>query len=93
MISIPITQAQIQLSALVAIVGDSQQRIAITRGGSPRAVLLAPEDLASLEETIAELSDPQSSEELREARTAIEHGALTPIDHISLSRGVAPDSG
>ncbi len=35
------------------------QRVVVTRKGRPAAVLLSPDDLESLEETLAVLSDPE----------------------------------
>jgi antitoxin YefM len=45
------------LSELVAQVGTHHERVTVTVHGRPAAVLVAIEDLESLEETIAVLSD------------------------------------
>lgn len=45
------------LSELVARVSSQHERFTVTVHGQPAAVLLAPDDLDSLEETIALLSD------------------------------------
>ena len=42
-----------QLSAFVEAVATTHERVVITRNGEPAAVLISPEDLESLEETIA----------------------------------------
>ena len=47
-----------RLSAFVDSVDGTHERIVITRNGEPAAVLISPEDLKSLEESIALLSDP-----------------------------------
>ena len=47
-----------RLSAFVDSVAGTHERIVITRNGEPAAVLISPEDLKSLEESIALLSDP-----------------------------------
>lgn len=46
------------LSELVGRVSSQHERVTVTVHGKPSAVLIAPEDLESLEETIAILSDP-----------------------------------
>jgi antitoxin YefM len=63
-----------QLSAFVDSVHGTHERVVITRNGEPAAVLISPDDLQSLEETIAILSDPQAMAEINEARAAIERG-------------------
>lgn len=46
-----------RLSELVAQVGAHHDRVTVTVNGRPAAVLIAVEDLESLEETIAVLAD------------------------------------
>ena len=84
MITASLTSVKAQLSSFVDDVEGTHERVVITRNGSPAAVLLAPEDLESLEETIAILSDPDAMLELMEARTVIEKGDLTPLDGVML---------
>src|SRR5450759_5190960 len=56
-----------RLSAFVDSVHDTHERVTITRNGEPAAVLISPDDLESLEETIAILSDPQAMADIRES--------------------------
>ena len=42
----------------------------VTRNGKPAAVILSPEDLAQMQETIDVLSDPQALADIREADAA-----------------------
>ena len=63
--------AKARLSAFVDSVEVTHERIVITRNGVPAAVLISPEDLESLEETIALLSDPETMAEIDEARSGI----------------------
>ncbi|MCW2566905.1 MAG: prevent-host-death protein [Mycobacterium sp.] len=56
-----------QLSSYVARVHDQHERIMITRNGEPAAILMSPDDLESLEETLAILGDPQTMAALAEA--------------------------
>jgi len=52
-----LAEVKAHLSELVARVGAQHDRITVTVHGRPTAVLVAVEDLESLEETIAILSD------------------------------------
>ena len=52
------------LSELVGRVHAQHERITVTVHGQPSAVLIATEDLESLEETIAVLSDPATMQRL-----------------------------
>jgi prevent-host-death family protein len=56
-----------RFSELVDRVAREQDRVTVTRKGRPAAVLVSPEDLASLEETLAVLSDPQLMDQVRES--------------------------
>lgn len=53
----PLAETKAHLLELVARVGDQHERITVTVHGRPTAVLPAVDDLESLEETIAVLSD------------------------------------
>ncbi len=57
--SLSVAAVRAQLSELVGRVSGQHERITITVDGKPSAMLLAPEDLDALEETIAILSDPE----------------------------------
>jgi antitoxin YefM len=71
-----------QLSAFVESVHGTHERVVITRNGEPAAVLISPDDLESLEETIALLSDPEAMAEINEAREAIAQGDLVDMSKI-----------
>ena len=71
-----------QLSAFVESVHGTHERVVITRNGEPAAVLISTDDLESLEETIAILSDPEAMAEIGEARKAIAAGDLVDISKI-----------
>lgn len=75
-----------QLSAVVDSVSRTHERVVITRNGEPAAVLIAPEDLESLEETIALLSDPKAMAELHEAQAAIARGDVVEATQIWIDR-------
>jgi len=75
-----------QLSAFVESVHGTHERVVITRNGEPAAVLISPDDLESLEETIAILSDPEAMAEIAEARAAIASGDLVGIADIKMRK-------
>ncbi len=79
-----LAEVKARLSAFVDSVESTHERIVITRNGRPAAVLVSPEDLESLEETIAILSDPEAMKEIAEAQTAISHRDFVTIDQIAL---------
>jgi len=84
MVTASLAAVKARLSAYVDDVEGTHVRVVITRNGSPAAVLVAPEDLESLEETIAVLSDPDAMAELMDARAAVAKGMLTPIEDVVL---------
>lgn len=63
-----------RFSELVDRVARQQDRVVVTRNGEPAAVLVSPEDLESLEETLAVLSDPVLVRQIRESEDAGEEG-------------------
>lgn len=62
------------LSELVARVAEQHERITVTVHGRPAAVLVAVDDLESLEETIAILSDAAALRALSEADAELARG-------------------
>jgi prevent-host-death family protein len=62
------------LSEYVDRVEREHERIVLTRNGRAAAVLISPEDLAQLEETIDVLRDPQALADIREADAAYARG-------------------
>lgn len=62
--SISLAEAKAHLSDVVSRVSGQHERVTVTVHGRPSAVLIAPEDLASLEETLAILSDPETMRRL-----------------------------
>ena len=65
---VPFTEAKAHLSELVDRVVRERDRIVVTRNGRPAAVLLSPDDLESLEETVEILRDDELMASLRKSR-------------------------
>jgi len=62
------------LSEIIDRVEKHHERMIVTRRGRDAAVILSVEDLRSLEETIAVLSDPATVGRLQEADAALASG-------------------
>ena len=63
-----------RFSEFVERVNRHHERIVITLNGTLAAVLLSPEDLASLEETLAILADPGALEAIAQAEREVAEG-------------------
>ena len=63
-----------RFSEVVDRVERQQDRVVVTRNGKPAAVLISPDDLASLEETVAVMSDRALARQIRESEKAITAG-------------------
>jgi antitoxin YefM len=72
--AIPFTEAKAHLSELVDRVAREQDRIVVTRNGRPVAVLISPDELQGLEETLDLLSDDEARASLRRAQAEDESG-------------------
>lgn len=62
------------LSEIIDRVEKHHERVTVTRRGREAAVILSVEDMRSLEETIAVLSDPAAMRRLQEADEALASG-------------------
>ncbi len=62
------------LSEIVDRVERHHERVVITRNGHDVAVLISPEDLAELEETLSVLNDPEALRDIREGDAAYAEG-------------------
>jgi antitoxin YefM len=72
--TLPLSHVKAHLSELADRVEGQHDRIVVTRKGRPAAVLVSPEDLESLEETLAVLSDPKLMEQIRESEAEHRRG-------------------
>lgn len=70
----PLRDVRDHLSEVVDRVETQHERVTITRNGRAAAVLISPEDLAELEETLSVLSDPDALADIREADQAYANG-------------------
>lgn len=76
------------LSEMVDRVEHHHERLVVTRNGRPAAVLISPDDLAQLEETIDVLSDSEALADIREADAAYGRGdVVRGVDTVRGLRG------
>ena len=66
--TLPLAEVKAKLSEMVDRVEQQHDRITVTRNGRPAAVLVSPDDLASLEDTLDLLSNPRAIAEIAKAR-------------------------
>lgn len=78
----PLSEAKDKLSALVDGVQATHEAVVITRHGRPAAVLISPDDLDSLQETLAWLSDPDHASEMAEAEADAAAGTMLSLDKV-----------
>jgi antitoxin YefM len=71
-----------KFSEMVDRVEHTHDRIVVTRNGRPAAVLISPDELASLEDTLELLSDPGAMRELAESRRAYNDGDFLTGDQL-----------
>jgi prevent-host-death family protein len=71
---LPFTEARNRLSDLLDEVERTHERIEITRHGRAVAILISPDDLASIEETLDVLASGELMRQLAESRSAVAAG-------------------
>lgn len=71
---LPLSEAKARLSEIADEVGRTHERVHITKNGREYVVLLAAEDLDSIEATLELLSDPAAQERIARSREEIARG-------------------
>ena len=86
---LPLADVKNRLSEVVEKVASQHDRVTITRNGRPVAVLVSPDDLESLEETLSILSDSKELAELRKGLVQLEAGDFVSVEDLKadLRRG------
>jgi antitoxin YefM len=85
--TMPLSEVRSQMSSVVERVATTHDRVTITRNGRPAAVLISPDDLEALEETLDILSDPVAMQGLRDAEAAVAAGDV--VDEAGLREMIA----
>jgi prevent-host-death family protein len=79
---LPLAEIKKRLSEIVDGVEDRHDRVVLTRHGRPAAVIISPDELESLEETLELLSDPKAMREIRKGEAAVEAGEVVTADEL-----------
>jgi antitoxin YefM len=77
--TLPFSEVKAHLSEVADRVEREHDRIVVTRNGRPSFVLLSPDDLATLEESLEILQDDELMESLRTSRRQAATGDTVPL--------------
>jgi prevent-host-death family protein len=81
--TLPFSEVKAHLSELADRVEGQHDRILVTRNGRPSFVLLSPDDLESLEESLDILRGGELMESLRQSRREASEGERLRLrDHV-----------
>ena len=81
--TLPFSEVKAHLSELADRVERQHDRILVTRNGRPSFVLLSPDDLESLEETLDIVKDKELMVSLRQSRQEAAEGKRLQLgDHV-----------
>ena len=86
--ALPLADVKNRLSEVVDRVARQHDRVTITRNGRPAAVLMSPDDLETLEETLAVLSDPKELAALRRGLADLDAGRAITLDSLRADLGL-----
>jgi prevent-host-death family protein len=81
-LTLPLAEIKKRLSEIVEGIEQKHDRVVLTRNGRPAAVILSPDDLESLEETLAILSNPGAIQDIRQAESEIEKADIVTADQL-----------
>ena len=80
MTTVPLGEVKNRLSEFVSDVERTHERVAITRHGHTAAVLISPDDLAALEETVDLLATPGAIDAIAEGLADLTAGRVADND-------------
>lgn len=80
---LPLGDVKSHLSELVGRVHDHHERVTVTVHGKPSAILIAPEDLEALEETLAIMRDPATMNRLAESDAELARGEYVSAEELA----------
>ena len=80
--TVAFSEAKAHLSELAERVENEHDRILVTRNGRPSFVLISPDDLESLEETLDIIRDPALMASIARSRAQSKAGDRSPLADI-----------
>jgi antitoxin YefM len=81
--TLSLAEVKAHLSELVGRVSSQHDRVTVTVHGRPSAVLLSPDDLDALEETIAVLSDTDTLRQLAASDAELARGEAESVQSLA----------
>jgi antitoxin YefM len=82
MTTLPLSDVKARLSEIADEVDRTHERVHITRNGREYVVLLAAEDLESIEATLELLADPAAQQRIAQSQQEIERGESLSLDQV-----------
>jgi prevent-host-death family protein len=84
---LPLREVKARFSELVDQVSRTHQRVVVTRNGRPAAVLVSPDDIDTMQETLEVLANRDLLEQLVESRDEMRRRApLIPLEKVLAER-------
>lgn len=83
MTMLPLGDVKTHLSELVGRVHDHHERVTVTVHGRPSAILISPDDLEALEETLEIMRDAATMKRLAEADAELARGEYVSADELA----------
>ena len=80
--TLPLAEIKAHLSEIVDRVEHEHDRVVLTRNGRAAAVIMSPEDLEALEDTLELLSDPKALKEINRARQEVARGKVVTAEEL-----------
>ncbi|MEX0667553.1 MAG: type II toxin-antitoxin system Phd/YefM family antitoxin [Acidimicrobiia bacterium] len=81
--TLPFSEVKAHLSEIADRVEHQHDRVLVTRNGRPVFVIMSPDDLESLEETISIVKDPELMDSIRRSRKEAAKGRRFKLrDHV-----------
>lgn len=80
---LPLGEVKSHLSELVGRVHDHHERVTVTVHGRPSAILIAPEDLEALEETLEIMRDAATMNRLAESDAELARGEYVSAEELA----------
>jgi antitoxin YefM len=91
--TVPLSEAKARLSEIADEVGRTHERVHITRNGREYVVLLAAEDLESIEATLELLSDPAAQERIQRSQGEVDRSEVLDEDEVRARLARRRESG